>query len=137
MAGSSYRDLEVWQRAMDLVVACYGLTRAFPPNELYGLTGQLQRAAVSVPANIAEGQARQHAKEFQQHLSIANGSLAELETHILIAERLGYMKGAVVGEVLAWTDQVGRMITGLRKFLKSKRQSDRNQEPATKNQQPR
>jgi len=136
MAGKSYRDLEVWQRAMDMVVACYGLTKTFPPSELYGLTSQLQRAAVSVPANIAEGQARQHAKEFRQHLAIANGSLAELETHVLIAERLGYLRGAMVRDVLARTDQVGRMIPGLRKFLKSKRQPANNQKPTTKNQQP-
>ncbi len=136
MAGKSYRDLDVWQRAMDLVVECYKLTKAFPSSELYGLTGQLQRAAVSVPANIAEGQAREHIKEFQQHLSIANGSLAELETHILIAERLGYLKSTAVRETLVRTDQVGRMITGLRKFLKSKRQSANNQKLSTKNQQP-
>ncbi len=135
MSGKSYRDLEVWQRAMDLVVACYGLAKAFPPGELHGLTGQLQRAAVSIPANIAEGQARQHAKEFQQHLAIANGSLAEVETHILIAQRLGYLKGAAVQEVLARTDQVGRMITGLRKFLRTKGPSANNQQP-TRNQQP-
>ena len=134
MAGKSHRDLEVWQRAMDLVVACYGLAKAFPPSELHGLTGQLQRAAVSVPANIAEGQARQHAKEFQQHLAIANGSLAEVETHILLAERLGYLRGTVVQEVLARTDQIGRMLTGLRKFLKSKRDG---QPPKANNQQPR
>jgi len=134
--GNSYRDLDVWQRAMDLVVVCYGLTKAFPPSELHGLTGQLQRAAVSVPADIAEGQARQHAKEFRQHLAIASGSLAELETHILIAKRLGYLRSAVVQEVLTRTDQVGRMITGLRKFLKSKRQPAGNQEPTTRNRQP-
>jgi four helix bundle protein len=125
--GNSYHDLEVWQQAMDLVVACYGLTKAFPPSELYGLTGQLQRAAVSVPANIAEGQARQHIKEFLQHLSIANGSLAELETHILIAERLGYIRGNVIQETLLQSDQVARMIAGLRKFLKSRKRGTNNQ----------
>jgi four helix bundle protein len=133
MAGSSYRELEVWQRAMDLVVTCYDLTKAFPPSELYGLTGQLQRAAVSVPANIAEGQARQHAKVFLQHLAIASGSLAELETHILIAERLGYVRRPLVQGTLERTDQIGRMITGLRKFLKSKRQRPSGQDPTTKN----
>ncbi len=134
--GSSYRDLEVWQRAMDLVVACYGLTKQFPPSECYGLAGQLQRAAVSVPANIAEGQARQYTKEFLQHLAIANGSLAEMETHIQIAERLGYIKGCVVRETLSQSDQVARMITGLRKFLKSRRPATHNQQPRTRNQQP-
>ena len=133
MAGNSYRDLEVWQRAMDLVVACYRLTKAFPASELYGLTGQLQRAAVSVPANIAEGQARQHTKEFLHHLSIANGSLAELETHIQIAERLGYIKGRAIQETSLQSDQVARMITGLRKSLKARQH---NQKPTTRNQQP-
>ena len=133
MAGNSYRDLEVWQRAMDLVVACYRLTKAFPASELYGLTGQLQRAAVSVPANIAEGQARQHTKEFLHHLSIANGSLAELETHIQIAERLGYIKGRAIQETSLQSDQVARMITGLRKSLKARQH---NQKPTIRNQQP-
>jgi four helix bundle protein len=82
MRRNSYRDLEVWKKSMDLVVQCYEATRAFPASEQYGLTGQVQRAAVSVPANIAEGQAREHKKEFLHHLSIAHGSVAELETHI-------------------------------------------------------
>ena len=81
----------MWQLAMNLVVECYKLTTAFPKSELYGLASQLRRAAVSVPANIAEGQARQHVKEFVQHLSIAQGSLAEAETHVQIAERLHYI----------------------------------------------
>ena len=118
--GNSYRDLEVRQRAMDLVVMCYELTKRFPSSEAYGLTSQLKRAAVSVPANIAEGQARQHTKEFLQHLAIASGSLAELETHIQIAERLGYIKRSMIEEALFLSDQVARMIAGLRKFLKSK-----------------
>lgn len=75
----SYRDLEVWQKAMDLVVVCYEITKEFPKNEIYGLTSQLQRAAVSIPTNIAEGQARQYTKEFIQYLSISYGSIAELE----------------------------------------------------------
>jgi four helix bundle protein len=87
----SYRDLEVWRKAMDFVTECYTLTRDFPKSETYGLTSQLQRAAVSVPANIAEGQGRQHTAEFIQHLSIAYGSLMEAETHIQIAQRLGYV----------------------------------------------
>jgi four helix bundle protein len=81
----SYRDLDVWQKAMDLVVTCHQLTKKFPDNEIYGLTSQLQRAAVSVPANIAEGNQRRHSKEFLQYLSIADAFLAELETHVLIA----------------------------------------------------
>ncbi len=91
MTLKSYRDLEVWQKSMDLVVVCYQITKEFPKNEIYGLSSQLQRAAVSIPSNIAEGRHRQHSKEFLQHLSIAYGSLAELETHIQIAERLHYI----------------------------------------------
>ena len=124
MGKKNYRDLDVWQLAMDLVVVCYELARAFPKSELYGLASQLQRAAVSVPANIAEGQARQHLKEFVQHLSIAQGSLAEAETHIQIAERLHYTNSEKVQEILTKTDQVARMITGLKKSL-------HNQKPAT------
>ena len=87
-----YRDLEVWQKAMDLVVDCYRITEIFPKTETFGLASQLQRAGVSVPASIAEGRARQHTKEFLRHLSFAHGSLAELETHLPIAERLDYLE---------------------------------------------
>jgi four helix bundle protein len=118
MGRNSYEDLEVWQRAMDLVVDCYDLTRSFPKTEQFGLTPQLQRAAVSVPANIAEGQARQHTREFLRYLTIARGSLAELETHVRIAERLGYAREDVVRRMLSTTDQVGRMISGLCKSLR-------------------
>lgn len=117
MSGSSYRDLEVWKKSMDLVVQCYQTTQAFPTSEQYGLTGQVQRAAVSVPANIAEGQARQHRKEFLHHLSIAHGSLAELETHIEIARRIGYMKPDTTHQLFSQTEEIGRMINGLRKSL--------------------
>jgi len=114
----SYRDLEVWQNAMDLVVECYRTTEKFPKKETFGLAGQLQRAGVSIPANIAEGRARQHTKEFLQHLSIAYGSLAELETHILIAERLKYIGSDESNELVDKTATVGRMINGLRRSLK-------------------
>lgn len=91
MTVKSYKDLEVWQKAMDLVVMCYQATKNFPKAEVYGLASQLQRAAVSIPANIAEGRERKYSKEFVQHLSIAYSSLAELETHIQIAQRLNYI----------------------------------------------
>ena len=106
---------------MDLVVQCYETTRAFPSSEQYGLTGQIQRAAVSVPANIAEGQARQHRKEFLHHLSISHGSLAELETHIEIARRIGYMKPDTTHRLFSQTEEIGRMINGLRKSLRQTR----------------
>src|SRR5262245_28612308 len=91
MGSASYRDLLVWQKAMDFVVACYETTDRFPKKELYGLSCQLQRAAVAVPANIAEGRGRLSTKEYLHHVSIAYGSLFEAETHILIAERLKYL----------------------------------------------
>lgn len=88
----SYRDLFVWQKAMDLVVAYYGATEQFPKTEIYGFTGQLRRAAVSIPSNIAEGRGRQHLSEFIHFLHTAQGSLAELETQIQIAQRLNYIE---------------------------------------------
>ena len=118
MAGYSYRDLDVWQKAMDLVLECYKLARRFPSDERYGLVSQIQRAAVSVPANIAEGQARQYVKEFIHHLSIAQGSLAEVETYVQLAERLKYVDKGVVQAIFNTTDQVARMIAGLQQSLK-------------------
>jgi four helix bundle protein len=115
---SSYRKLDVWQKAMDLLVECYRTSKEFPREELYGLTSQLQRAAVSVPANIAEGQGREHRKEFLHHLSIAHGSVAELETHLQIAERLGYLNSGEVQSLLTRSEEIGRMINGLRKSLR-------------------
>ena len=102
---------------MDLVVECYQITKDFPKSEIYGLSSQLRRAAVSIPANIAEGRERQYTKEFIQHLSIAYGSLAELETHIQIAERLNYLDINKVKQTLEKTAEVGRMLNGLRKSL--------------------
>ena len=116
----SYRDLAVWQKSMELVVECYNGSKAFPASDMYGLTSQLRRAAVSVPANIAEGQGRQSTAEFLRHIAIAYGSLMELETHIQIAGRLGYMPNQEVNRLLELTGNVGRMINGLRKALQSK-----------------
>jgi four helix bundle protein len=116
----SYQELKVWQKSMDLVVSCYGVCKTFPTVEKYGLTSQLQRAAVSIPANIAEGKHRQHTKEFLQHLSIASGSLAELETHLLIAERLNYISKQEIFSLLEQTTEISKMIFGLRKSLKQK-----------------
>lgn len=116
----NYRHLEVWKKAMDLVVECYRVTRDFPKDEVYGLSGQLRRAAVSIPANIAEGQGRQHKKEFLRYLSIAYGSLAELETHLQIAERLNYIAMDQLKPLMDKTSEIGRMINGLRKSLEAK-----------------
>jgi len=116
----SYRDLEVWQKAMDLVVMCYHMTKKFPKNEIYGLASQLQRAVVSVPANIAEGRQRQYSKEFLQHLSIAYGSLAEVETHVQIAGRLSYIGKDQIDKTLNRTAEIGRMLNGLRRSIQKK-----------------
>jgi len=120
VAVKNYRDLEVWQQAMDLVVLCYQITRGFPKSEIYGLASQIQRAAVSIPANIAEGRHRRHSKEFLQHLSIAYGSLAELETHIQIAERLNYIPEDQICSLLDKTAKIGRMLNGLRNAVEKK-----------------
>ena len=120
MHGRSYQDLELWQRAMDLVIECYRATKRFPNSEIYGLVSQIQRAAVSVPANIAEGQGRQHKAEFIQHLSIAYGSLTELETHIQIAQRLNYLPSDDMQQLLLRTGEVGRLLNGLLRFLRRK-----------------
>ena len=87
----SYRDLLVWQKAMDLVAESYILSGKLPKTEIYGLASQIQRSAVSIPANIAEGQGREHLGDYLHHLSVANGSLMELETHLLLVSRLGFV----------------------------------------------
>ena len=119
MSFKNYQDLEVWQKAMDLVVLCYQMTKGFPKSEIYGLASQIRRAAVSIPANIAEGRERQHSKEFLQHLSIAYGSLAELETHVQIAKRLDYIDVNQLKGVLDKSAEIGRMLNGLRRSIQS------------------
>jgi four helix bundle protein len=114
LAIRNYRDLDVWQTGMTLVVECYRATRAFPKHEIYGLASQMQRAAVSIPSNIAEGQMRAHTAEFAQFLSIASGSLAELETQIQIAQRLDYLQASDAIELLKLAEDVGKMLRGLR-----------------------
>lgn len=101
--GQSYRDLLAWQKAMQLVVEVYRATRGFPRDELYGLTSQLRRAAVSVPSNIAEGQARFSAREFHHFLSHSRGSLVEVETQVLIAQSLGYLVPDQASSILQQT----------------------------------
>ena len=113
----SYRDLVVWQKGIDLVLACYEICRGFPDDEKFGLTSQLRRAAVSVPANIAEGNGRGSAKAFVNFLWIANGSLTEVETHIHIANQLNYITDDIYTSVLQRTQEIGRMLTGLRRSV--------------------
>jgi S23 ribosomal protein. len=117
-AEQTCKHLLVWQEAINLVVMVYRQTKTFPREEAYGLAGQAQRAAVSVPANIAEGNGRKSTAEYLNFLSIANGSLLELETHLLIAERLGYMDESKMASLQSQLDTVGRLLTGLRKSLR-------------------
>lgn len=114
----SFRELRVWQQAMSLVQKVYLLTQTFPRDEIYSLTKQIRRAAVSVPSNIAEGHARNHLKEYLHHLSISQGSLAELETQFEIASRLRYISEAQLMEVLEDINSLGRQLYSLRNSLR-------------------
>jgi four helix bundle protein len=118
MAGQNYRDLLAWQKAMDLVVQIYRATERIPREEMYGLTSQLRRAAVSVPSNIAEGQGRRTKKEFARFLGVPHGSLREMETQLLIAGRLVYLAKSTIDELMELASQVGRLITGLHNSLR-------------------
>ena len=113
----SYRELKIWQRSMDLTVQTYELTRRFPSEEKYGLSSQMRRAAASAPANIAEGQARRSKKEFLQMLSIARGSLAELETFVTLSERLGLIRRETSNSLLEDCAEINRMMNGLMRSL--------------------
>jgi four helix bundle protein len=120
---NSYRDLMVWQHSVELAEQVYRLTQHFPKQEMYGLSVQIQKAVVSVPSNIAEGHARDSTKEFLHHLSISLGSLAELETQLILAERLAYIDQQVLASLLSKTDEIGRMTRGLQRALRAKLQS--------------
>ena len=120
-----YQDLKAWQRGMDLVEQSYRLTATLPSHELYGLTSQIRRAAVSIPANLAEGNGREHIGDYLHHVSIAHGSLMELETHLLIALRLQYFPPDQLKSTLDLITEVGRMLGGLRKSLKTRRDAGR------------
>ena len=113
----SHRDLVAWQRAMDLTVVIYQVTKAYPKDELYALTSQTRRAAVSIPANIAEGQGRRSRKEFCQFLGNARGSLSELETHLELALRIGYLNDEQYAPIYEQLHEVGRLINGLLRSL--------------------
>ncbi len=125
MTISNFRELRVWQTAMELVVAVYDLTRSFPPEERYGLVNQMRRAAVSIPSNIAEGNARESSKEYLKHLSIAQGSLAELQTQLEIALRLGFTEGAVAQQCLDTSVSVARQLFALRNAIARKVEESR------------
>ncbi len=116
----SYKDLLVWQKAMKLSVSCYELTKAFPKEELYGMASQIRRASVSIPANIAEGHGREHTRSFVQFLRIAQGSLKELETHLLLAEQVQLVHADALVSAYSMTDEIGRMLRALIRSLQDK-----------------
>jgi len=115
----SYRDLLVWQKAMELVVAIYRITRGFPKRKVYGLASPMQRPAVSISLNIAEGHSLKQTPAYLRHLAIACGSLSELETQIEISDRLGYLPPNEKS-IIVQTNDIGRMLTGLRQSLRAK-----------------
>jgi four helix bundle protein len=116
----SFKDLKVWQTSVDLAVAIYGVTKAFPREELYGLTSQLRRCSASVAANIAEGHGRESTGSFVQFLRVAQGSLKELETHLIIAERVGLLPVKDHEALSSQCGEIGRMIRALVRKLQEK-----------------
>jgi four helix bundle protein len=127
----SYQDLDVWKKSLHLVKTTYSLIANFPASERYGLTSQIQRAAISIPANIAEGRGRSSRKEFLYFLKVACGSLAELETHLFIAIELGYLTPSECSGFFTQTAEIGRMLNGLINALKAK-----SLKPGTRNLEP-
>jgi four helix bundle protein len=113
-----HKNLEVWKRSIDLVIKVYGLSKTFPNEERYGLTQQMRRAAVSIPSNIAEGSARKSSNELRQFLFISLGSLSELETQMIIAEKLNYIS-AKPTEIGVDLDEIRRMLQSIIKSLSS------------------
>lgn len=116
--GEGFRDLIVWQKAYNFALGVYKATRGFPKTEIYGITNQIQRAAISIPANIAEGYERQHRKEYIQFLMIAKGSLGEVETYLMLARDLGYLKDTQYNELDEQRQEVGKLLRGLINALK-------------------
>ncbi len=118
---NSYRDLRVWQEAMELAELCHLLTRGFPREEMFGSSSQIRRSSASVPANIAEGHGRENRGSFIQYLRIAQGSLKELETHLLLAQRVGLLAADQAEPVLARCELLGKRLRSLIRSLAQKR----------------
>jgi four helix bundle protein len=129
----SFRNLRVWQAAVELAEHVYVVTSGFPRAETYGLTGQMRRAAISVASNIAEGQGRQHIREFLRFIAIARASLGELETQAEIARRVRYLRASDFDGLVGEIESVGRQLYGLRNALDGR---VTNHEPRTTNHQP-
>ena len=109
----THKDLDVWKKSIDLVAEIYEITKSFPKDEIYGITNQIRRAAVSIPSNVAEGAGRNHDKEFIQFLYISLGSCSELETQIVISSKIKYIDGKTMDEMLSKISDIRRMILGL------------------------
>ncbi len=129
MSTSSYKQLRVWQNGIELVRQIYRLTSGFPKHELFGLSSQLQRAAVSVPANIAEGHTRGTTKEFLRFVMISHGSLAEIETMLIVANDLQYMNSQHFNQLSTLCDSTGKMLSALRRTLAAKLRSSNSRNP--------
>jgi four helix bundle protein len=113
----THRDLDVWKKSIDLVTLIYKFTANYPKDEMYGLTSQIRRCAVSIPSNIAEGSARTTKKDFSHFLAIALGSVAELETQLIISKNLNYLPETVLNELMPELISIRRMTLGLRKSI--------------------
>lgn len=120
MAGQNYRDLIVWQKSMDFVEEVYRLTARFPSDERFGLTVQMRRAAVNVPCKIAEGQGRAVPRDFARLLGLAHGSIREVETQVMLAERLRFAEPEPCAKILDQAAEIGRMLNGLMNSLEQR-----------------
>jgi four helix bundle protein len=129
METGAFRNLETWQKSMELVTACYGVTEGLPVPERYGLISQIRRASVSIPANIAEGHCRRSIRAYANHVAIALGSQAELETYFELAMRLTFLSSATVSSLQGQCAEVGRLLSGLHRSLEQRiRQEAKTQE---------
>jgi four helix bundle protein len=120
MAVQSHKDLEVWQKAMGFVTTVYAITKQFPKEELYGLTSQIRRSAVSIPSNIAEGRSKRSTREFIRFVNIACGSAAELETQLMISHNLNYIASTELAPLINELSSIARMLNGLYSGLEKK-----------------
>jgi len=136
MAIRGFKDLIVWQKSIDLIQEIYRLTANFPKTETYGLCSQIQRASVSIAANTAEGNGRDSTKEYIHHLAFSLGSLAEVETFLVVSVRLGYADQQIVSALESRCEEIGRMLRSLQKSLRSKLRNEEDFEPSSPSPQP-
>ena len=117
---NTYKDLKVWQQSMDLAVGCYRTTKTFPKEEMYGMTSQIRRCASSIPANIAEGWGRQSTGDYIRFLRVSQGSLKELETHMILCHRIELINATTLTGIETQTDAIGKMLNSLIRRLGEK-----------------